>query len=376
MHIRDAILGSIELSDAELKIIDTKYMQRLRFIKQLGFSYLVYPGANNTRFEHSLGTMQITKEITKNIFNEDIEELYCAALLHDIGHAPFSHQSDFALKKYLNKTHEDISIDMIKKTEIKDIISNSTMSLSKVLNFLKGKTKGNIISSSIGSDRIDYLMRDSRYTGVAYGVIDYNRIKSKLAMFKNTLAVFEGGITGVESMLLARYFMFSSVYLHHTTLIADQMFRKAYDTALENKQIDINLLTTGTDDQVFNLLLNLPNSELIKKIKERKLFKRVFSSEFDKRKLKINIQEIINAIENLNISNNDYVISFSEYKPEKEDIYVLDRNKKLLGNLDSVSPLIKALEGIFENKIRLLVACNPKYTKRINKALNKIMYQK
>ncbi|MEM3875650.1 MAG: hypothetical protein QXP35_01085, partial [Candidatus Micrarchaeaceae archaeon] len=71
MHIRDAILGSIELSDAELKIIDTRYMQRLRFIKQLGFSYLVYPGANNTRFEHSLGTMQITKEITKNIFNED-----------------------------------------------------------------------------------------------------------------------------------------------------------------------------------------------------------------------------------------------------------------------------------------------------------------
>ncbi len=373
MHIRDAILGSIELSDAELKIIDTKYMQRLRFIKQLGFSYLVYPGANNTRFEHSLGTMQITKEITKNIFNEDIEELYCAALLHDIGHAPFSHQSDFALKKYLNKTHEDISIDMIKKTEIKDIISNSTMSLSKVLNFLKGKTKGNIISSSIGSDRIDYLMRDSRYTGVAYGVIDYNRIKSKLAMFKNTLAVFEGGITGVESMLLARYFMFSSVYLHHTTLIADQMFRKAYDTALENKQIDINLLTTGTDDQVFNLLLNLPNSELIKKIKERKLFKRVFSSEFDKRKLKINIQEIINAIENLNINNNEYIISLFEYKPEKENILVLDRNKKVLGNLDSISPLINALEGIFENKCNILIACNPKYIEIISKALNKII---
>ncbi len=363
------------MSDIELKLIDNQYMQRLRFIKQLGFSYLIYPGANNTRFEHSLGTMHITKEISENLFKDDEEELYCAALLHDIGHAPFSHQSDFALKKYLNKTHEDIGKEIITTTEIRDIISDSTLSLKKVLNFFSGKSKGIIISSSIGSDRIDYLMRDSKYTGVAYGIIDYNRIKSKISIYKNKPAIFESGIVGFESMLLARYFMYSSVYLHHATLIADQMFKTVFDKALEDKLIDINLLKTSTDSQIFDLLLNLPNSQLIKRIKERKLFKRAFYKEFDKRNLNIDIKEISNIIEDLNIKENEYIISLTNFKHKTDDnnIIVIDRNKNYLGTLNSLSPLVSSLEKVLENKEKFLVACDPKNIKRINEKLKKII---
>ena len=373
MHIRDPILGAIEISPAELKIIETSQMQRLHYVKQLGFSYLVYPGANNTRFEHSLGTMHITKELSRNIFHENIEELNCAALLHDIGHGPFSHQFDFVLNKYLHTNHEEIGKQLIKSTEIRDIISDSGMSVTKVLNFISGKSKGIVVSGSIGADRIDYLMRDSRYTGVAYGVIDYNRIKSKLAIFNHSIAVYEGGIVGAESMLMARYFMFSSVYLHHTTLIIDQMFAKALVHAIEDKSIDVNEAKTFTDSMLFNLLLTMPNNELVKRINERRLYKRAFYKEFDSSEVSINEQHIAEEIERLGLGDDEYVISLSHFKPEEDKVYVLDRSGKLVGSLNEVSPLISTLQGTSKNRSKLIVACDPKNTKKISSRLNKIL---
>jgi HD superfamily phosphohydrolase len=373
MHIRDPILGAIEISPAELKIIETSQMQRLHYIKQLGFSYLVYPGANNTRFEHSLGAMHITKEISKNIFHENIDELNCAALLHDIGHGPFSHQFDFVLKKYLHTNHEEIGKQLIKSTEISDIISDSGMSLHKVLNFMSGKSKGIVISGSIGADRIDYLMRDSRYTGVAYGVIDYNRIKSKLTIFKRNIAVYEGGIVGAESMLMARYFMFSSVYLHHTTLIIDQMFAKALIHAIEDNLIDINEAKTFTDSMLFNLLLSMPDNDLVKRINERRLYKRAFYKEFDNSEINVNEKYISEELEKFGLGEDDYVISMSHFKPEDDKISVLDRSGKLVGTLNEVSPLISTLQDTLKNRSKLIVACDSKNAKRIGEMLNKIL---
>ncbi|MCL4380656.1 MAG: HD domain-containing protein [Candidatus Marsarchaeota archaeon] len=373
MHIRDSILGAIEISPTELKIIETKYMQRLHYVKQLGFSYLVYPGANNTRFEHSLGAMHITKELSRNIFHENIEELNCAALLHDIGHGPFSHQFDFAFKKYLHTSHEEIGKQLIKSTEIRDIISDSSMSLSRVLNFMSGKSKGVVVSGSIGADRIDYLMRDSKYTGVAYGIIDYNRIKSKLAIFNRGIAVYEGGIVGAESMLMARYFMFSSVYLHHTTLIIDQMFTKALMHAIEEGLVDINEAKSFTDSMLFNLLLSMPNNGLIKRINERRLYKRAFYKEFDTAETDINEQRISDEVEKLGLGEDEYVISLSHFRPEDDKVYVLDRSGKKIGSLNEVSPLISTLQGTSKNRSKLIVACDPKNTRIVGERLNKIL---
>ena len=142
MRFRDSIFKDIEISEVENKIIEDPNFQRLRYIRQGGFAFLVYQSANGTRFEHSVGTMKITKDISSNIFGEVNEELAITGLLHDIGHPPFSHQSEPISKKYLKKSHEDLGYDIIKNSSISDIISNSTLSLNKILEYFSGKVSG------------------------------------------------------------------------------------------------------------------------------------------------------------------------------------------------------------------------------------------
>jgi len=115
VHIRDTVVGSIVPSDTQLALIEDSHVQRLRYIRQIGLSYLVYPGANHTRFEHSIGTMHITKDIMEHI-GEKNEELECVGLLHDVGHAPFSHCSDAHLERHLNTTHEKVGEEMIRNS--------------------------------------------------------------------------------------------------------------------------------------------------------------------------------------------------------------------------------------------------------------------
>ncbi|MFI5412914.1 MAG: HD domain-containing protein, partial [Candidatus Micrarchaeales archaeon] len=133
LHIRDAVVGNIQPTENELSLIEDENFQRLRHIKQTGFSSLVYTGANHTRFEHSLGTMLITRHMVEQISDEPIEELECVGLLHDIGHAAFSHAADTSLKKHLKMTHEQVGEEIIRKSSIKDKIQDSTLSFKKII---------------------------------------------------------------------------------------------------------------------------------------------------------------------------------------------------------------------------------------------------
>ena len=231
MEIRDPIHGNIDIDDTEAGVIDTPEMQRLRYIKQLDMTYLVFPGANHTRFEHSLGTMQVTKALLSSM-GENEKEIAYAGLLHDIGHGPFSHLSEGFIKKYLKKDHEKIGEERITNSEIKDIISDSGMNFGRIVDYFRDADKIDVVGGVLGSDRIDYLMRDSHYTGVAYGVIDYERLKKRLIPYRNRVAIMESGVSGAESLLLARYFMHSNVYMHHAKLIASKMLQRAMRTGL------------------------------------------------------------------------------------------------------------------------------------------------
>lgn len=245
-HFRDPIYGFITLNKLEKGIVDTKIFQRLRKIRQLGTSYLVYPSAHHTRFEHSLGILHASTEMYNSIIRnpenieilgwdekdkeENLKLLRLASLLHDIGHGPFSHAAEDIFPD--NQKHEDYTYRIIVESEIGELIDENLGGeyKLKVAEIATEKSKDwngiflqNILTGEIGTDRIDYLARDSYHLGIPYGKFDYDRLLRILHVEERAgnphIAVDEGGIHIIEGFLLARYFMFLQVYFHKTTRI-------------------------------------------------------------------------------------------------------------------------------------------------------------
>ncbi len=368
--IKDSIFGDIKLNWDQQKIVNDPNFQRLRYIKQTGFLYLVYPGANHTRFEHSLGTMKLTKDICKRL-NLENEELILSGLLHDIGHTPFSHQSEDVVEKYLHKNHEQIGEEIISKSSIRDRISESSLSFKKILHYFRGNDEGKIITGSLGSDRIDYLMRDSHYTGATYGIIEFERLKSKISIKGTSPVIYENGIISAESMLIARYHMFISAYIHHTTLIAGSMFRKALSASIESGHIDPKTLEEHTDFSIISEMLKVKGyvRETTKRILERRLFKRVFYSEMNK----TNTEDIKQKILKFGIKDEAFIIIQAGLKTNIEDIGVIDSNDKIIGNLKDKSKLLNVLSKESKNKNILMIVSDEKHNKKMREIVKKIM---
>jgi HD superfamily phosphohydrolase len=376
MFVKDPIFGNISLTNTEAKIIDDKHMQRLHYIRQTSFVYLVYPGATHSRFEHSLGTMYITNEITRSVGIEGdrAEELCIAGLVHDIGHAPFSHTLDELLEKYLHTSHEEIGRRIIEKSEIKDIINESGLSVSRILKMLKGKGKGDIVTASLGSDRLDYLLRDAHYTGTSYGTIDYQQLKSKMSLYKGRLAIYAQGIPSAESILLARYFMFTSVYFHHAALIADGMFERAVELAIVDGHFDAKLLKKFNDFDMVNALLSNKSSEpLLNKILERRLFKRAFYNNIPSI-VSLNKEEIEEEIlKHTDLNRTEFIVKKISPKNSVEDTPILNRQGKKVDILENASPIIRGLKEANSHSTKLLVACEKRNIEKVNIVVNKIL---
>ncbi len=244
-EIRDPIYGYVFISEIEKEIIDTKTFQRLRGIKQLGGAYLTYPGAEHTRFGHSIGAMHLAgilgEHLMKNgLINEDeVELIRIAALLHDIGHGPFSHVYEDISIKYLGKDHEDITYWLISKSEISDILKSNGFDPIEVAKLAVSKRVfdrkiflDQVVSSPFDVDKMDFLVRDSHFTGVQYGLIDVFRIIYSMDIIENNLAVeIPGALYAIEAFLIARYEMFKAVYYHRTVRSANVMISKAMELA-------------------------------------------------------------------------------------------------------------------------------------------------
>ncbi len=369
MQVRDPIYGDIEFDKTELSLLDQPEMQRLRYIRQTGFAHLVYLGANHTRFEHSIGTMEATKELSKSI-GKDRPELYYAGLLHDIGHGPFSHISEPVISKYLKKTHEQLGREIVASTGIREIISDSSASLGKVIAYFTKEDKYSIISGAIGSDRIDYLLRDSYYTGVAYGVIDYSRIKSKIAEYKGKTAIYEQGISAAESLLIARLFMFRNVYLHHTCIIAGEMFAKAAERAIEEGALDPKNFAKMRDDEALAALMNAMDSrEIVERIYARRLYKRAYNGETEGSIAK----EIESELSRNGFDSMDYIVREYKLEPFKEDIPVLDKKGNYIGKLSKISLLVGMLANPSNTKSMLIVATKPELVEKAKRIIEKII---
>ncbi|MDE1865981.1 MAG: HD domain-containing protein [Candidatus Micrarchaeota archaeon] len=372
MEIRDPIHGNIAVGPIEQRIIDTPEMQRLKYIKQLDLSYLVFPGANNTRFEHSLGTMQVSKDLFLEPLGRDEREFSYIGLLHDIGHGPFSHLSEPYVERALGKNHEQLGEERIRNSEISDIISDSGMSLNKVLAYFRGSEKINVVGGALGADRIDYLMRDSHYTGVAYGVIDYERLKTRLVLYKGKVAVLESGISGAESMLIARYFMHSNVYKHHAKVIAAGMLREAIDISMASASFTAREMWDMSDEGLMMTIMRSKSKdarELVGRISERKLYKRAYDSIVPS---SVRLDEVRGAVRKTGLKGKDFVAEIISLGGEKDDITVVNRDGDKIGNLTELSPFIKTLMDVL-SKRRLIVACDKKNIDKVRLAVDRVV---
>ncbi|MEE8403252.1 MAG: HD domain-containing protein, partial [Candidatus Hydrothermarchaeaceae archaeon] len=276
--IRDSIHGDVFLSDLEFDIIDTPEFQRLRRIKQLGMTHLVYPSANHTRFEHSIGSLHLAGRIADrlDIDVRERENVRIAALLHDVGHGPLSHTSEEFLARYLKQPHEGISREIIENSSISRVLEDAGHDPPEISDILgeQGGYLRKIISSGVDVDRMDYLVRDAHHTGVAYGIIDLDRIINTIQVHNDTLVVTERGLKAVEALLVARFLMIPTVYLHRTSRIADVMFLKATEVAI-SEGLDYRAFHRMDDFEVANLFRESQGyvKEISERFDNRRLFK-------------------------------------------------------------------------------------------------------
>lgn len=278
--IRDSVYGDISLNKFEVEVMDMPQFQRLRRIKQLGLISLIYPGANHTRFEHCIGTMNLASKLANKLdLNEyETELVRISGLVHDIGHGPFSHVSEGVL----SFPHEELTKYVVEKTSMHDLLSEK-FDTKEIIDIINGRGHlGPIISGELDVDRMDYLLRDSHNTGVAYGIIDYERIISNLRL-DDGLVLDIKGVQAAEGALVSRYFMYPSVYQHHTTRIVNSMFRRALKREIDSGILNekdiykyddsdiISLFRQSDDEIVRDMIYRLDNRNIPKRVKTIRL---------------------------------------------------------------------------------------------------------
>lgn len=228
----DPIYGLVDFPHSILyDIIDHRYFQRLRRISQMGFTQLVYPGATNTRFHHALGSLYLMTRSIRTLRSKGVEiteaeseAVSIAILLHDMGHGPFSHALE---RMILNVSHESVSLMFMH--ELNEVYDGR---LDLAIAIFQDRYKKNflhqLVSSQLDMDRMDYLIRDTYYTGVAEGVIGYDRLIKMLNVSDDKLVIEEKGIHSIEKFLISRKLMYWQVYLHKTSLAAEKMLQTVF----------------------------------------------------------------------------------------------------------------------------------------------------
>ncbi|MDD1724474.1 MAG: HD domain-containing protein [Methanospirillum sp.] len=278
--IKDPVHGYINVESSLLPLLDTPEVQRLRYIRQLGFSFLVYPGAHHTRFEHSLGTMHLAKTLSRGLDLPGYEQVLVtsAALLHDIGHGPFSHAIETLSREILGRQHTDV-LDRLSGGDLGPVLEKAGVNPEEVFRLIDGTHPlSGIIHGDLDVDRMDYLLRDAHYTGVPYGTVDATRLIRSMNLSGRKIILDESGIQAAESLLIARTLMRSSVYYHHVSRIAEKMFTLAVHEYIRPDPPDILPGMLLLDDAAcMQTLLHAENpvvSRLSKDLYRRHLYKR------------------------------------------------------------------------------------------------------
>jgi HD superfamily phosphohydrolase len=288
--LRDPLWNNIRVDELTLRLIDTDVFQRLRYIRQLGLAYLVYPGATHSRFEHALGAYHLARgtlalmserEGLGGAHAEEQTIVRAAALLHDVGHYPFSH----ALEEIGQLHHEDVARPLVTTGAIAELLSTEIAEDAprRVFELISGRSESSLqglISGSLDLDKIEYLKRDAFMCGVPYGEIDVDRLTNSLLVLDDpesgrpAIGVLEKGLSALESLLFAKYQMYRNVYWHHAVRSATAMYKRMVEDALRSGAIDSELLPSYTDEGLLHRLEHAAPTPLLDALKTRRLYKR------------------------------------------------------------------------------------------------------
>ena len=262
--VRDPLWNNIPLDADAMRLVDTAVFQRLRYVRQLGLAFLVYPGATHSRFEHALGTYHLTGR-TLALLRErgelaqlpadECAVVRAAALLHDVGHYPFSH----ALEEIGALHHEAVARTLITGGEIASVLAstigaNAAMRAHAIITGESASPLQGLISGSLDLDKIEYLKRDALMCGVPYGEIDVERLLHSLTIVEDpksgapAIGLVEKGLAALESLLFAKYQMYRNVYWHHAVRSATAMYKRLVDDALRSGAIEERELAGFTDE--------------------------------------------------------------------------------------------------------------------------------
>ena len=405
--IKDPVYGYIRLTEIERNVIDTLAVQRLRRIRQLAGAEYVYPAANHTRFEHVLGAMYLAGVVAENIPTElsadEKQRVRLAALLHDVGHAPFSHLFEPFLLKYLGRNHEDISTWIIANSSLSGVIEEQGFDAKELSNLAVGKSSkpgkrflGQIISSSFDVDKMDFVVRDSYHTGAGYGSVDVFRLIYTMDILDGNLAVDITALPTLESLILARLESFRAIYFHRACRAVQMMMLKALDAAKE----DLEILNVKTPDEYMEwddytvwskLLLNPRSRQIIRELSERRLLKcayeRTFfvkdelvSSVFTNENVRLRLEEDIAAKAKVPLSDVGIDVPSLPSVPYHYamdigpiDIPIFSKNRlgeKVPQKITELSKVVNDLQ-VFMNIIR--VYTKEEYRERVTEAAIKVL---
>ncbi len=280
--IKDSVHDHITVEGIAADLLDTPAVQRLRQLRQLGTVGLVYPSANHTRFEHSLGVYHLAREALSHLGIEGARatRLQAAAILHDVGHTPFSHNIETIVARRTGRMHDEVG-DLLEDGEIARVLALHDVDPSAVTDLIAGKGEfGQLISGELDVDRMDYLVRDAHHTGVPYGTIDTGRLVRELRFVDGELVLGEGNVQTAESLLVARSLMNPVVYNHHVARISKAMLRRGSEKLLDAGDVTAEELRRMDDADLLVALRSTPETAPIaRRLDTRSLYKRAVWAE-------------------------------------------------------------------------------------------------
>jgi HD superfamily phosphohydrolase len=428
--VHDAVHGSLDIGGAFLDLMDSAEFQRLHGIHQLGLAKLVFPGANHTRLEHSLGVWHIGSTLARTMgVGEGADEIAAACFLHDVGHPPFSHTLEYILHGRLGMDHEETTrriitgrYDILREGEeipgrrrlvsvleswgldpkrVARFISASTVArpdsvLERFAPGSRGRTDdraylGQILHGALDADQLDYLLRDAHYTGVAYGVVDLPRLLRTMVFHDGRLVVLKRGLPAVESMLVARALMYSSVYFHKTVRIGEMMMARAVERMDGLEGLDLPRMVDS------ELLSHLSSSgkfqrDIAARLKYRRLFKKAYSvpvagldeeaaSRLARLEDPAHRRSVEDEIARKAGVEEGYVIVdmptrevlLSEPRMHQTDVLILDEERQRLQPLSKHSPLARALQNRLVPDWAVMVSTDARSRAKVADAARRVL---
>ncbi len=284
--IKDSVHDHIQVDGVARDLLDAPELQRLRSISQLGTVSLVYPSANHTRFEHSLGVYHLACEALEHLAVDGrrAERIRAAAILHDVGHGPFSHNLESLTHRRTGRYHDDVH-GLLADGVVGDVLREHDLEPDRVADLVAGEGRfGQLVSGELDVDRMDYLVRDAHHTGVPYGTIDHGRLVRELTFVDGELVLDEGNVQTAESLLVARALMNPTVYSHGVARISKAMLRRAGERLLDSPDADVDAETLqrmDDHDLIAALRSCAATGEFSRRLDQRDLFKRAVWAEID-----------------------------------------------------------------------------------------------